>query len=736
MAVNVTYARPASHDRAYFADPLKLLQGLISPPRFNLKNELMVRKHVHAAVLTVLFRLARPGSPLSHEDRQEVEIALRHCFPTQVKHYLFDDAGHVRTSTFDVAPIALVVSKHETRIVEHVQQVFQQGWPAEDAAVTAPERLGRQTTAIAERLADVIARLTRRLHWALDQMRRLDEARARKGTLDPDEDALRARCDRLIKKLKGIETRRRREAEGYDDTNTYAVLAVEGFLPGYGLDIGAVVGFHQAPRYATDLRDWELRRALALALREYVPGNLIYANGHRFYPRFFHLDVADPTVFQVDITNEAVVEIGTAPGGGAVGLGASALPAVPICDVDLPHQSHITDDEDYRFQLPVAVFGYEQARHGAGKAYRWGAKDVSLRASVHIRLVNVGAAPLVRGTARLGYPLCLVCGQSRSPLASQADRDQFAADHRERCGRPVESVGFFADVVADALGLRMCANREEAYSVAEALRKGAAEILEMEIEDLQVLTFGRAGAEQVDVLLYDPMPGGSGLLEQMTARWSEVVAAAVAVVEGCPSGCATACVDCLYTFRNAFYHRHLNRHTAAERLRTWGDTLSFSHDVPPRLPAVDAGAMPVNDAEATLRALLERAGFPSPIGQRSIQLGLPLGSTTPDFFYEDPAERAEGICIYLDGMSGHIHGNPATQRRDREIREELRHRGYEVIEVPFGHLTDRDAMVRHFYRLGRILLGKEEAARLRDEPAWFDDRFTEGERVPPSPEEH
>jgi hypothetical protein len=725
MAVNVTYARPASHDRAYFTDPLKMLQGLISPPRFNLKNELMVRKHVHAAVLTVLFRLARSGSPLGEDDRQEVEAALRRCFPTQVKQYLFDDAGHVRMSTFDVAPLAMVVSKHEARIVEHVEQVFQQGWPAEDAAVVAPDRLGRLAASIAERLAEVIARLTRRLHWALDQMRRLDEGRSRKGTLDPDEDALRARCDRLIKKLKGIETRRRREAEGYDDTNTYAVLAAEGFLPGYGLDIGAVVGFHQAPRYGTDLRDWELRRALALALREYVPGNLIYANGHRFYPRFFHLEATEPTVFQVDVTNEAVVEIGAAPGGGAVGLGATALPAVPICDVDLPHQSHITDDEDYRFQLSVSVFGYEQARHGAGKAYRWGAKDVSLRASVHIRLVNVGAAQLVRGTVRLGYPLCLVCGQSRSALASQPDRDQFATDHRERCGRPVESAGFFADVVADALGLRACEDREEAYSVAESLRKGAAEILEMDREDLQVLTLGRAGTEEVDVLLYDPMPGGSGLLEQMMARWPEVVAAARAVVEGCPSGCATACVDCLYTFRNAFYHQHLSRHTAAERLRTWGHALVFAHDIPPRLPTTDTGGPPPSDPESTLRALLELAGFPAPIAQRTIELGLPLGSTTPDFFYEDPAQRAEGICIYLDGMSSHLHGNPATQRRDREIREELRNRGYEVFEIPFGHLSDRNAMVLHFYRLGRILLGKDVAARLREHPTWYPDSPTE-----------
>jgi hypothetical protein len=59
--------------------------------------------------------------------------------------------------------------------------------------------------------------------------------------------------------------------------------------PGHGLDTGSVLASHRAPRYASHLRDVQLRRPLALALREYVPGNFLYANGHRFYPRYFHL---------------------------------------------------------------------------------------------------------------------------------------------------------------------------------------------------------------------------------------------------------------------------------------------------------------------------------------------------------------------------------------------------------------------------------------------------------------
>ena len=69
------------------------------------------------------------------------------------------------------------------------------------------------------------------------------------------------------------------------------------------------------------------------------------------------------------------------------GIGATLLRAVPICDVDLAHQSSISDEEEYRFQLAVAVFGYEQGRHGEGTAYRWGSRTVHFRKAVHGRLV-------------------------------------------------------------------------------------------------------------------------------------------------------------------------------------------------------------------------------------------------------------------------------------------------------------------------------------------------------------
>ena len=103
MAVDVTYCRPASHDRAYFAEPPKLLSGRIDPPAFNLRNPLMVAKHVHATVLTQMQRYARDAARPAAE-REAIRAALDQCLPRRVAPYLFD-GGKLRNAPFDFKPL-------------------------------------------------------------------------------------------------------------------------------------------------------------------------------------------------------------------------------------------------------------------------------------------------------------------------------------------------------------------------------------------------------------------------------------------------------------------------------------------------------------------------------------------------------------------------------------------------------------------------------------------------------
>ena len=720
MAVNMTYCRPVSHDRAYFADPPKLLGGRIDPPAFNLRNEVMVAKHVHSAVIAALHAYVR-GPRRPETERSEIGEALHACLPRRVKPYLFDGED-VRLERFDFGPLGELVKRNEADLADKVWSVFDQGWPEADADVVTPEVLRGHVKRFTSELETVVARLRRRLRWALDQIKRLNAVRERQGTLNGEDEALFRRCGRLVARLKGRDVGRS-HAEGHDSSITFSVLTAEGFLPGYGLDSGYVVGWAEIPFWLDGAMDFVLPRAPATALREYVPGNLIYANGHRFAARRFHRDFRDEhvemPVYEVSAEHQAVKETGASASSS---LGGSILSTMAVCDVDLVHNSHISDDEELRFQLGVAVYGHELGQHSGGNAYRWGDQSLLLRRGVRMRLVNVGVSEVVKAGGSFGYPVCTVCGQSVSPLSSEVQRKSFRESHHNRCGRKPDRIGFYADIAADALSLPDCTDATLAYSVLEALRIGATRILDMHMEDLQILVIGEIGNEAVHGILWDPMPGGSGLLERLRERFAEVVAVAREVVEGCEGACESSCIDCLQTFRNSYYHSRLDRTAAIEALTGWGRRLKFQHGIPPKQPASSptGDAVPVNLAETRLRHLLLRAGFGEGARNEQIRLGGALGTTTPDVVYRDPEDDfSKGVCIYLDGMSKHIHGNPETAGKDRAIRAWLRGGDYEVIAIPANELDDEDAMARHFRRLANYLGRSRVGRKLATDRGWF-----------------
>ena len=722
MAVSLTYCRPVSHDRAYFVEPLKLLAGRIDPPAFNLRNELMVAKHVHAAMITQLYQHARDPS-YTDELRQRIENTLGQSLPRQVSTYLFEE-GNVRSKPFNLSPLRDLIEEFLDDLTAYVEEAFSQGWPAADAEVTSPEALRCHVTNMVNKLEEVIIRLQRRMNWAREQIRRLNILRETQGTLDREDDSLFKSCDRLIKRLRGDNKRTRREAEGYEDTNTFGVLAAEGFLPGYGLEVGSVRGTAEIPFWRMGAMEFTLPRPPSVALREYVPGNLIYANGNRFVARRFHLEIDEQLInmpiFEVSTERQAVKEV--SQGAEVTGLGAKTLKTISVCDVDLTHQSHISDEEDLRFQLGVVVHGLERGQHNGGTAFNWGGQDLHFRRGIRLRLVNVGATFAIKRFNRLGYPICTVCGQSVSPLSSESQIQHFTEFHAENCGRAIQPVGIFSDVVADALSLPACENQKTAYSVFEALRFAATTILEMHMEDLQILVMGHIDRDQVNALLWDPMPGGSGLLNQILERFTDVVSVAQQVVENCPAVCETSCIDCLQTFRNTYYHKHLDRKLASRMLNKWGSHIDCSHAIPPAQPSQEPkeGSYPVNQAEQKLRQLLLNAGFGEGIRGQQIHLGRAIGTTTPDVIYRsDDHESDEGVCIYLDGLSQHIHGNAETAEKDREIRTWLRNNRYEVIEVAVSDLDDNRAMTWHFRRLASYLNLPDLRQAVRDDQTWF-----------------
>ena len=716
MAVDLTYAQSNGFDQAYFRDPLKLLSGMVEPPRINLKNEVMIRKHVHATVLTALHGIAREAE---QEHGPEIEGVLGRCFPPTLRWYLFSPSGQILDQVLDVSELGVLIGRHRSTVEAAVERAFRESWPTEDVGVVEKDHLVRVIEEMPNELAAVLRRFKRRLDWARGELRKLAERMQAHGVLDAEDEAHERRCKKVIGRLKGTHARSRGSAQGGpDDSETMGALAREGFLPGYGLESGSLIGTAEPPRMTKGISDFDLPRPPTLALREYVPGNAIYANGFRFVPRRFLLSPDDTLRFRVVVEHQVVQEVGT--DSATAPLAEQELRAVAVCDVILPSQSQISDEEEFRFQMPVATYGNDRGYHRGGTAWDWSDLDLRFRRGVQLRIVNVGPRREVEQT-RLGFPLCLACGQSLSPFASQRAREEFDKSHLERCGHVVQPTGFFADVEVDVLGLHAVEDRKVGFSVMEALRIGCAKVLDMEVEDLQLMAFGRPGEESCDVVLYDPMPGGSGLLEHLVERWDQVRSAALELLTGCPGACEASCVDCLQTFRNRFYHEHLDRHVAAEVLRAASNGLRERHAIPERLPKTQSTTgQSQTYIEHRFKSLLAAAGMPDPLCQYPVDLGPGYGRTIPDFFYQIEEDDEPGICIYLDGMAGHIHGNPEQTEKDNTIRAKLRSLGYEVVAVPSFELDDKAAVVTKIGRIAKYLVGRQKQREVKADPSWFD----------------
>src|SRR5258708_24592403 len=577
MAVIYTYCRRSKHDEYFFEDPTRMLAGRIDTPRFNLHNEVMLRKHIHAAVLSEMIRLTRQDdmeSELSTFDLEELRKVRETCFPNYVVTYLFNDGLTYRQQVYDVSLLTTVISKHKQHFLKTGQEIFAQYWPAADSYVVSATALEQYIDKMAQRLQDVIDRLHERLLWAVRVQDRLLSAQQR-GLLEPEEERMLTRCKRYLQQLA------KKEMNIY----TLTVLAVEGFLPGYGTYEPGIKAFASRTFLAaTGKHDFELSRIPPMALREYVPGNLIYANGGRFKVALYHFPVGERQVemerYQVDAERERISEVSitTAATQYNGGNQAAMLAGLPICDTDISYISRISDEEQNRFQMPVAVLGYLKRTHRGGRVYTITGKEVQHRFGQHVRLVNIGPADRVKH-GDLGYPICSVCGAVRSPYASEHDLTHFKQVHQERCGKVPEALAATIDGRVDGILFQGLSDRTAAVNLGEALRIGATQVLDMENQDLQLLPLPQSD-DSYHLFLYDPMPGGSGLLQQLIEQWEAILASAIHSLSTCESNCKRSCYNCMRTYRNIFYHDLLDRYEAITLLVEYQSIPKHEREMP------------------------------------------------------------------------------------------------------------------------------------------------------------
>jgi len=693
MASIVTYCKRWHHDQYFFNNPLALLRGEIEAPRFNLRNPVLVSKHLHAVVVGTLLRLEGADSE-----------AIKAIFPPFVGDYMFvydpgEERTRLRSNAPDVVgPLSELVARHRDALVQAVKAAFDQGWPEEDQETVKPEILDALLDSLGADLQEVVERLYHRAKWASDRRAEWSRLESEGKVLEEAERRLKQRYDAMIRSY----------LAKVQDTYTLSVLALEGFLPGYGMTQGGCrFEFHGADSKSAS-RDLSLGRGLAQGVREFVPGNLIYAMGERFKVVSYRLSPKPEDrlaeSFEVGVDPDAPYL--RLPGqAGKLGVAATTPPAtveaIPMSDGSLDHASRITDDESMRFALAVDLRASQLENvHNGGATYAAPTShQLQLLRQQKLRLVNLGPASLTR-QGEWGFPICTVCGAARSAMASQGEKDLFIETHKKSCGQIPGPRALYADVRVDGLRLRGQASMADAANLCEAILLGARDLLDMGERDLTWV-----GVAQDDgaweAFIYDPMPGGSGVLDEILDRWEQVVDAAVARLEGCPEACATACYECLKNHTNAFHQPYLDRLKAKDLLTAWRG-LFLQNTIEPATGDASLKGQTHHSKEQVFLLALQEAGLAGDDGPE-LNAKLDLGDgiiTSPDYLY-----RSKKVAVYLDGMSAGLHGDPRTQGTDAMINLILKMKGYHVHRIPWSALSDQQAKKQHLEAIGNSLNG-------------------------------
>ena len=257
-ALVFTYASKVSpHDKHYFANPVKMVAGIVQAPRIDLTNEELIRSHINATVLSFLNAEEFKPSLIDLIDISGGTYKLKS--EIKAKYQSVIDGRFLEIKKLVLSVIANLDFKDV--------KWYNASW------------LDTQIKTVPDKLENSLLRWRKMYLDALRQMNEAHETHISPIIKDPE-----------IKKLANISYMRAKDRknllENQADKNKYSTLsefytfrylASEGFLPGYNftrLPIRVFLGGKD--------RNESISRPRFIGLREFGPNNLIYHNGGKY----------------------------------------------------------------------------------------------------------------------------------------------------------------------------------------------------------------------------------------------------------------------------------------------------------------------------------------------------------------------------------------------------------------------------------------------------------------------
>lgn len=535
-ALVVTFAQRRSHDQTFYADPRRMIDGRIAPPRIVLDNAAIVRRHVHSVAFAAFERMT--GGHRTVQDMFEV----------------VDDTGQSAATKFEEwlrsRPQAVKLALQRILPGEAVSDLELESWGWVDALFDA-------------RLSDpTFGWFTRAKEEVSDDLASIGELV--KAAVAKEDFRQAEKLDRVRKTLAG------RNLLGY--------LASRNVIPKYGFPVD-VVELNLGRTGDAQAAKLDLTRDLSLAIAEYAPGGQVVAGKalwqsvglakrrDREWPKYEWAICKECHCFR-----HRLEEVSK---------------ACELCGCDEAERKG-------QFLMPIFGFMGRRAKTGVGEsrpqrlshvetffgAYKGGAPEwrvtdgvgggrmVRHRVSRQGRITMVNMGPLGRG-----FRICESCGFGELPPApsspsAKARKAQAHAPHDDprmpgrTCSGPMvhRQIGheFLTDTLEIAIGMPM--TDVQARSMLYALLEGV-RALDIERDEVNG-TLHFADRVTPSIVLFDIVPGGAGHAQRMAHSLPELFTAAFERVRECECGEETSCYNCLRSYSNQIFHEVLSRRAA------------------------------------------------------------------------------------------------------------------------------------------------------------------------------
>jgi hypothetical protein len=374
----------------------------------------------------------------------------------------------------------------------------------------------------------------------------------------------------------------------------------------------------------------------------------------------------------------------------------------------------VADSEEDRMMATYDVRPHPQLDR-EGVRYRIGSWALDFRRQEEIWFINhglkeVGSLAEERASSP-GFVLCPQCGeyfdkteQKRMEKAAKPSEDEGIPDtraalgpHAKRCNGTPDRFSLGHKMQADTLRIVVpdpARLGEEAvawsWSLLCSLIQGAIHLFEVDEDDLEayVLTRllrnedGPTREEPLDLLLIDPVLGGSGLLRRLAEGLPAVARAALQHLDG--HDCPDSCYRCLRTYRNQRMHKVLNWRLIVPYLRALtGETVLEEGPIQGVRPVPGNEGPEWDEARAEgcespqelnlLKAIRADGSLPEPTKQHEVWDGGRM-LTRADFAFLSGHKK---VLIYVDGLQWHSSVRQRTL--DNRITNRLQMMDYLVL---------------------------------------------------------